>query len=281
MKIIKSKLFIIITSTILVLALLVTGAYFYFQNQLTNEKALEITKDAYNNNPILSPDEKYPLKAGFNGYVRDLKYEVVVSKEDIFKPVIALIRASFQDTDQVKDLYDINNLYLERTGISSWKVIDYRYSTSTKTSFDEIKTLASKYDITTNFPDKDKYNINNYPPLTQGEVESNRNKRGEQLKNELCKQELNESAKSLKIAREFQIKSIDDMKKAKETLENPNNTRDVDVMCKIYRANNLEDLSNLENKISGLQTSLDYLNRVSEEQYKKDYELLKSRGVYN
>lgn len=171
-KIIKIVLIVVFTLA------LVSGLVWYtLVNQLTNEKAKDLIINAYNSSPIVSGDKKYPLAKGFEGYVRDLQYKVVVSDNNLFNPKISLIRASFQETDAIKDLYDINVIYLKRTGISSWEPIDYRFNTSKEISFDTLVDLTSKHDITTNFPGKENYKITNFQPLSQTDIDANRNKR--------------------------------------------------------------------------------------------------------
>jgi hypothetical protein len=49
-----------------------------------------------------------------------------------------------------------------------------KFNATENLSFTDTVTLASQHDLTTNFPNKEKYKITNYPPLTPQEIESNR-----------------------------------------------------------------------------------------------------------
>jgi uncharacterized protein involved in tolerance to divalent cations len=51
-----------------------------------------------------------------------------------------------------------------------------RYNVVKNLSFQETLSLVSKYDITTDFPGKEKYSITNYPVLSQSEIEQNNQK---------------------------------------------------------------------------------------------------------
>jgi hypothetical protein len=69
---------------------------------------------------------------------------------------------------------DIRIIYLQRTGINSFKVEKFNRSRINDLPYKEAIKLVSKYDISKDFPNKKDYNIIYYPPLTKAEIEANR-----------------------------------------------------------------------------------------------------------
>jgi hypothetical protein len=167
----KKRLLKLILTILLIIGIITGITYTILLNQLTDTKAKELVVNAYDTSSIISAAK------GFDGYVRDLKYQVVISDNNLFNSKISLIRASFYPTDSTKDLYDIFTLYFKRTGFNTWEVKEYKYSTSTNLSFEKIVNYVKSQDIYTNNPDK--ANIRNVPPLTPQEIEQNRRVREE------------------------------------------------------------------------------------------------------
>jgi hypothetical protein len=162
----KKRLLKLILAIFLIFGIIISILYIVLLNQLTESKAKELVVNAYNTSSIISAAK------GFDGYVRDLKYQVVISDNNLLSPKISLVRASFYPTESTKDLYDIFTLSFKRTGFNSWEVKEYKYSTSTNLSFDKILNYAKSQDIYANNPDPT--NIRNISPLTPQEIESNR-----------------------------------------------------------------------------------------------------------
>jgi hypothetical protein len=177
----KKRLIKLALSMFLILGIIVGIIYVVLLNQLTESKAKELVVNAYNTSSIISAAK------GFDGYVRDLQYQVVISDGNLLSPKISLVRASFYPTDSTKDLYDIFTLSFKRTGFNTWEVKDYKYSTSANLTFDKILHYAKTQDIYTNNPDS--ANIRNIPYLTPQEIESNQKLReGEQAQKRIEKE---------------------------------------------------------------------------------------------
>jgi hypothetical protein len=140
------------------------------------DKTINAIKYEYDNGTIFSGDGQVN-KDQFKTFVRDLNYQFVQTKFDIFKPVYSLVRAQYYPKDNLSDdkkVHNVISIYLERKGLLEWKVVDTKDSAITGLSYTDTATLASPHDRTTNFPNKEKYKITNYPPLTPQEIESNR-----------------------------------------------------------------------------------------------------------
>jgi hypothetical protein len=140
------------------------------------DKTINAIKYEYDNGTVFSGDGQVN-KDQFKTFVRDLNYQFVQTKFDIFKPVYSLVRAQYYPKDNLSDdkkVHNVISIYLERKGLLEWKVVDTKDSSITGLSFTDTVNLASQYDLTTSFPGKDQYKITNYPPLTPQEIESNR-----------------------------------------------------------------------------------------------------------
>jgi hypothetical protein len=115
--------------------------------------------------------------------VKDYEYKFVRTRFDIFKPTYTYLgRLKTQgDLPKEQTYIQFRVIYLERNSLNTWKVVDFRDGDMKQNTLQEATNLASKYDITTDFPGKDKYNITNYPPLTPQEIENNKRVREESL----------------------------------------------------------------------------------------------------
>jgi hypothetical protein len=170
----------IILTIILITILLVSIFKIHFDQQLSDSNVIELVKNSFNNDSIISSNKKYPIKFGFDGYVRNLEYKIVLTKKDYFNPIVTLIRTSYESSDSVKDLYNISLLYYKRINFNKLELTDFKSSTSKKLSLNELLNFAISRDIYLDNPDT--VNISIYPPLSEEDIKSNLNRYESELK---------------------------------------------------------------------------------------------------
>jgi hypothetical protein len=170
MKLIIS-IFIILCFTIIgILTYLMTVPYSKIPQYIENEM---------NNGLSFTRDGDVPID-GIKGYTLGRDYKIVQSKFDYFQPVYAMVVSSSSDEKSENlPIIRVRQIYLQRQGLDNWKVTKYLDNQVNGLNYKEVTDLASRYDLTTDFPGKGGYKITNYPPLTQAEIEQNRKVREE------------------------------------------------------------------------------------------------------
>ena len=106
---------------------------------------------------IFSSDKKSKINNGFNGIVRDLKWDIVLSKFDIINPKFSLLREG-----RSGDYTKIWLVTFTRKNIVSWEVVEY-IQIETNYNLDKSKSIAQKYDLSKENPDP--ANITVFAPL--------------------------------------------------------------------------------------------------------------------
>ncbi len=130
--------------------------------------------EGFNSNPIFSNDKLQPIQGGFNGYINDTGlHSIQITKNNPFAPVISVVRPDYSKDFPEKTKHSIFVIYFSRKGINNFEIRDYKLVTVLDLEFNQVTDLVSKHDITTDFPGKENYNIVNYPPLTQEEIQDN------------------------------------------------------------------------------------------------------------
>jgi hypothetical protein len=109
---------------------------------------------------------------------------LVLSKFDIINPVYSVVIDN-PTTEYFGNIayQEVDIIYLERTHIDTFKIKDFRNSRVNDLSYDKTLDSVSRYYIATNFEGKHNYNIVNYPPLTQQEIDRNRESFEQQQQN--------------------------------------------------------------------------------------------------
>jgi hypothetical protein len=219
LKILKNPIII----TPLTLALIVVFGIIYLTT-IPYSKIPQFIENEMNNGLSFTRDGGVPID-GIKGYTLGRDYKIVQTKFDFTKPVYSMI-VSYSNDDK-KEGYPIIQtrvIYLERQNLQDFKVTKYLDNQVNGLKYQEVIDLATKYDLTTNFPGKENYKITNYPPLTQTQIESNK--------------ALNETDKVLKegfLASKYYL----DKQQAKLDVENnPNSTKEQ----KVEAVNKLIDL---------------------------------------
>jgi len=128
----------------------------------------------FNNLGTFTGDRKAPSKNGIDDYLLGGNYKIVQTKFDFQKPTYTILLERPSQFQFEKKIIDARVVYMERTGLRDWKVINWRSNQIDQITFSEATNLASRYDLTTDFPGKENYKITNYEPLTTQEIENNR-----------------------------------------------------------------------------------------------------------
>jgi|GEM_PF-5852785 len=169
----KSFLIIIFLVLILIFGLAI---YQTMQNQITNlEKQFNFIKHEYNTNPIFSSNQVIPIKNGFATVtLNSQSNELILTKNDLFNPTYTVL-VDYRKSEKVsQDYQSVYIIYLKRVSWDKFQISSFRSNRINNLPITEALDLVSKYDITTDFPGKDKYDIVNYPPLSQEEIDKNR-----------------------------------------------------------------------------------------------------------
>jgi len=174
-----SKKIIRIFISIIAFVFLFGGAVYYFGIRpiYETEKILTFVKLEYNTNPIFSNNKLEPIKGGFDSVSKNsIGQYLVLTKFDIFNPTYSLVIDNPENDYFGEGYKEIRYIELKRNGIDTFILTNEKYSEIRKLSLAETLAIASKYDITTDFPGKEKYSITNYPPLSQEEINTNKAK---------------------------------------------------------------------------------------------------------
>jgi hypothetical protein len=253
MKLIIS-IFIILCITIIgILAYLMTVPYSKIPQYIENEM---------NNGLSFTRDGDVPID-GIKGYTLGRDYKIVQSKFDYFQPVYAMVVSSSSDEKSENlPIIRVRQIYLQRQGIDTWKVTKYLDNQVNGLNYKEVIDLASQYDLTTDFPGKEKYKITNYPPLTPEEIESNRKLREKSIEAEKNNQILDEQRKV------FENSSIPDKIKSLEV-----DIARREAFIKAYKENGTLPAGTTKENVEGYIAKIE----VFVEQNKSDLENLKNQ----
>jgi hypothetical protein len=211
----KSKnLLVIIISALLFIGIGVTAfiAFAPFQNdkpiQSIKQQIID-GKQEFADGFVFNKNDKFVRFNNLNA--QGSKYKIVQSLNTPFTPMYSIIRCNCFDNENF-DGGKVYHIYLERKNLFDWNIKEIKFTAFANTDFNTITNLASQYDLTTDFPGKGDYTIQNYPPLTREEIESYREMRKEEEANTKVisdfKAETNEGLLALCLDDEQELKNI-------------------------------------------------------------------------
>lgn len=180
------KIILSIVSIIIVLSIILYLFYIPFKNN----KPVTTIKNNWSEKPLIN--ERYKPSQGFEKDNELYDYDFVLTEFNFFRPKYSFI-SQFKEVKQLpanQQYIGIKVIQLKRNNLWNWKVTDYRNNQITGLSFQETLDLVSKYDITTDFPGKENYDIINYEPLTEAEIKRNQEKLERERQREKEMQEL-------------------------------------------------------------------------------------------
>ena len=172
----KQSIIITIAATIALLF----GVYtlFLYTKQHDNQRVFQFIQEQYDTNPIFSADKITPITNGYSGLTEfSNKQEVVLTSFSYTQPVYSLV-INYEAIPESNNIayQDVRVIYTKSNWRGELTIQDYRKNRIDNLSFQQAKELASKYDITTNFSNKNEYNITNYPPLSKEDIEQNQSR---------------------------------------------------------------------------------------------------------